>query len=300
MPRAGDVVSSESESERPRSGSTKKTYAAKKHRRASTDAEEEEEEAEPDPPKESGEDEDEDEGEEEYEIEQIVDARRGGFPSGGFGYLVKWKGYGPEHNSWVDEQDAGNAQQLIDDYWRKNKKDPRKSIDQPKKGRRKSSVRAETPESSTVSKKRGRPSKSTKKDSDKEMSDDEEENTESRAAKKPRKSNGVTQKKTASTIPKKKKVESAPIELDDEDDEDAVVLGSMEKHMSIPSWESMVDSIDTIERGEDKKLYVYFRIKKNPDERMREPSTLCAEKFPKTLISFYEANLRWKLEEQDS
>ena len=22
------------------------------------------------------------------------------------GYLVKWKGYGEEHNSWVDEKDA--------------------------------------------------------------------------------------------------------------------------------------------------------------------------------------------------
>lgn len=23
------------------------------------------------------------------------------------GYFVKWKGYAEEHNSWVDEQDAG-------------------------------------------------------------------------------------------------------------------------------------------------------------------------------------------------
>lgn len=76
--------------------------------------------------------------ESEYEIESIVDAKRGGpvrrslsyfiaeihpliflslarthtiLSNGfqGFSYLVSWKGYGPEHNSWVAEDDAGYA-----------------------------------------------------------------------------------------------------------------------------------------------------------------------------------------------
>ncbi|KAH7924158.1 hypothetical protein BV22DRAFT_1013884 [Leucogyrophana mollusca] len=273
MPRVSDVVTSESESERPRSGSTKKTYSAKKARRASSDTEGAEEEVGVDEeaasqPKDSGEDEGEEveEDDEEYEIEAIIDHKRSGSGGGGFGYLVKWKGYAAEHNSWVDEKDAGNSSELIAEYWRKlgkDKKDPRKSTDGPKKGRRKSTVREESPETSSVSKK----------------------------LKKPRKSNGATQKKTTTT---KKKVEPA----DEDDDEEIVPIGSMEKHMSIPSWENIVDKIDTIERGEDGQLYVFFRCKKNSDERMRERSSLCAEKFPQKMIKFYESNLRWKLDHE--
>ena len=62
---------------------------------------------------------------EEYEIEAILDAKHGAFPGvrsstldfgilnvvtrpqGRMGYLVKWKGYEEEHNSWVDAEDAG-------------------------------------------------------------------------------------------------------------------------------------------------------------------------------------------------
>jgi hypothetical protein len=72
--------------------------------------------------------------EEEYEIEGILDAKKGAFPQvmwslsrffachtvlgascylhilqGRTGYFVKWKGYGEEENSWVDEKDAGCA-----------------------------------------------------------------------------------------------------------------------------------------------------------------------------------------------
>jgi len=64
------------------------------------------------------------EEEEEYEIEAVLDAKRNKFPEvgppslrhvfpanqralqGRMGYLVKWKGYPDEENSWVDEQDA--------------------------------------------------------------------------------------------------------------------------------------------------------------------------------------------------
>ncbi|KAF8748123.1 hypothetical protein RHS01_11031 [Rhizoctonia solani] len=37
------------------------------------------------------------EGEEEYEVEQIIDSKR---QQGKWFYLIKWKGYGPEDNSW--------------------------------------------------------------------------------------------------------------------------------------------------------------------------------------------------------
>ena len=42
-------------------------------------------------------------GHEEYEVEEILDSRKWGR---GLQYLVKWKGYTEENNSWVDEKDA--------------------------------------------------------------------------------------------------------------------------------------------------------------------------------------------------
>ncbi|KAF8736561.1 hypothetical protein RHS02_06280, partial [Rhizoctonia solani] len=41
------------------------------------------------------------EGEEEYEVEQIIDSKR---QRGKWFYLIKWKGYGPEDNSWEPEE----------------------------------------------------------------------------------------------------------------------------------------------------------------------------------------------------
>ncbi|QRW26676.1 Transposon Tf2-7 polyprotein [Rhizoctonia solani] len=39
--------------------------------------------------------------EEEYEVEQIIDSKR---QRGKWFYLIKWKGYGPEDNSWEPEE----------------------------------------------------------------------------------------------------------------------------------------------------------------------------------------------------
>jgi len=66
-------------------------------------------------------DEDDEEGESEYEIEEIIEAKRGTFPGGRLGYLVKWKGYDSSHNSWVDERDAANALDVIEAYWKKKR-----------------------------------------------------------------------------------------------------------------------------------------------------------------------------------
>ncbi len=61
-------------------------------------------------------------GEEQYEIEKVLDSRerkvRGktGEPwRWTTDYFVKWKGYGPESNTWVREGDM-DADELIDDY----------------------------------------------------------------------------------------------------------------------------------------------------------------------------------------
>lgn len=48
-----------------------------------------------------------------YEVERILDHKGRGRKRC---YLVQWKGYGPEHNTWVNVKDL-NADDLLEDYW---------------------------------------------------------------------------------------------------------------------------------------------------------------------------------------
>ncbi|QRW19883.1 hypothetical protein RhiXN_08858 [Rhizoctonia solani] len=49
-------------------------------------------------------------GEEEYKVEQIIDAKQ---QQGKWFYLIKWKGYGPEDNSWEPEELLEHSQEEI-------------------------------------------------------------------------------------------------------------------------------------------------------------------------------------------
>ncbi|KAG5724489.1 Chromatin-associated protein swi6 [Termitomyces sp. T112] len=216
---------------------------------------------------------DEDEGgeegdvEEEYEIEEILDAKRGSFPNGRIGYFVKWKGYDDSENSWVDEQDAGNAGTLIEEFWKKHPKKARKSLDAaktPKKSRKSFASEDVDASASTTTKKRGRKSQGAK-----------ESISEDRATKKAKK-NGAANEDNE---------DSHPLE-------DEVVVGDMSAYMTVQTWEHLVDTIDTIERAPDGSLRVYFTLKTG--DRVMENSKLCSQRFPQKLIEFYEGNLRWK------
>lgn len=126
-------------------------------------------------------------------------------------------------------------------------------------------------------KKRGRPRKD-------ELPSEarDEEGDEHRAKKKPRKSNGVSRKENKH-------------ESDDEE-----IIGNMKKHMKVPSWEELIESIDTVEREGDGELYVFFTLsvvrrssclythdgrRKSDKKRVRENSRVCAEKFPQKVGS---------------
>ncbi|KAJ7923924.1 hypothetical protein B0H13DRAFT_2315931 [Mycena leptocephala] len=56
---------------------------------------------------------------EEHEIENILSVKKGKHT---FCFLVKWKGFGHKYNSWVEEEDAQNAMELIVAFWEKQKK----------------------------------------------------------------------------------------------------------------------------------------------------------------------------------
>lgn len=70
----------------------------------------------------------------------------------------------------------------------------------------------------------------------------EEDEGEQRARKKPRKSNGLSRQDNKR-------------ESDDEE-----MLGDMKKHTKVPSWEELIESVDTVEREDDGELYVFFTL----------------------------------------
>ena len=59
------------------------------------------------------------EGALEYEVESILSHRFRGRRHPRASYLVAWKGYGPEHNSWEPEENVVNAPEAVADYWRR-------------------------------------------------------------------------------------------------------------------------------------------------------------------------------------
>ena len=59
------------------------------------------------------------EGALEYEVESILSHRFRGRRRPRASYLVSWKGYGPEHNSWEPEENVVNAPESVAEYWRK-------------------------------------------------------------------------------------------------------------------------------------------------------------------------------------
>ncbi|QRW22942.1 Retrotransposable element Tf2 protein [Rhizoctonia solani] len=66
------------------------------------------------------------EGEEEYEVEKIINSKR---QRGKWFYLIKWKGYGPEDNSWEPEELLEHSQEEIQRF---NKSQLKKARDSAK------------------------------------------------------------------------------------------------------------------------------------------------------------------------
>ena len=57
-------------------------------------------------------------GELEYTVDRVLDHRdkRSGRRTVGE-YLVRWEGYGPEHNTWEPQANMSSAAEAISDYW---------------------------------------------------------------------------------------------------------------------------------------------------------------------------------------
>ena len=58
------------------------------------------------------------EGEEEYEVDHIVRHKRNN--KGQLSYLIRWKGYGPEEDSWENKTNLRHAKETLDEYKRRH------------------------------------------------------------------------------------------------------------------------------------------------------------------------------------
>ncbi|KAH8110994.1 hypothetical protein DFH11DRAFT_1690493 [Phellopilus nigrolimitatus] len=242
----------------------------------------------------------EDEEEEEYEIEAIIDAKRGAFKPGEYGYLVKWKGYDSKHNSWVSEKDAGNAKELIDDYFKRKQKSTSASKP-PQRGRASMSAKA-----SSIS------AKATSKEKSKGASPAVESTSASVVKRGRGKGRGkaaasasaseASEDEDAQKTKKKKRVNgsmngtgASKREMEGHDERKYTTMKDLNMS-ALKNWESHVKQVTTVERvGEG--LMIYFETTDN--KYVREPSSTCAKRFPQKLIQFYESHLRWKLAEDD-
>jgi hypothetical protein len=61
------------------------------------------------------------EGEEEYEVEKILNSRKVGRQ---LQYLIRWKGYGPEEDTWQPKADVANAPELVQQFHRQHPEAP--------------------------------------------------------------------------------------------------------------------------------------------------------------------------------
>ena len=60
------------------------------------------------------------EGELEYEVESILGHRFSGRRHPKTSYLVAWKGYPVQYNSWEPEKNVVNAPEEVAEYWRRH------------------------------------------------------------------------------------------------------------------------------------------------------------------------------------
>jgi len=195
-----------------------------------------------------------------YEIEAILEARRNMYGKSRMGYFVKWKGYGEEENSWIDEKDAGGATELIREYWKTRPKNQASSSkEKATKGRtstRKSDAGAST---------RTIPSKRVLN------VDSESEDGNMNASKK----NG-----------------SMAVETDNEQLPQGVNVNGFANKKS---WEKDIQEIETVERDANGMLTVYFKL--GDGKRAKEEHRIARQRFPQKLLDFYEHSIAWRDED---
>ncbi len=148
-----------------------------------------------------------------------------------------------------------NAKDLIEDFWRRSRKEKKGRKSDGKqltsKGQKSISARAQSSDVEPVpQKKRGRPPKAPALS----ISDDEEEEEVPKTKK-------VKQVAKRLSVPSSaRKPKATVVEPEEEMEEDEEVFSDIKKLKNADDWSPFVDKIDTIERTTDGTLFVYFLL----------------------------------------
>ncbi|KAJ1306963.1 hypothetical protein OPQ81_007943 [Rhizoctonia solani] len=209
----------------------------------------------------------EEEDEEGYEVEAILDAKWQYNKRGKWSYYVRWKGYGPEDDLWIDEEDAAGAEELIKEYHESN--------NLPRDGKGKKGPVKKGRPSSTAQKKR-------KADMD-EMDVDPEE---------------APKKQTKRGRPSKNKEPEPKSEPEEEEEEDAEEheFTSMDDYLKKARWDDLIKEIETVENTGGDLIALITRA---DGQKSKVSTSVLAERCPQMLITFYETHLKWRPTDDD-
>ncbi|KAG8731145.1 hypothetical protein FRC11_004946 [Ceratobasidium sp. 423] len=205
------------------------------------------------------------EDEEGYEVEAILDAKWQYNKRGKWSYYVRWKGYGPEEDLWIDEEDAAGADDLIKEYHESN------NLPRDGKGK-KGPVKKGRPSATTVQKKR--------KASEDEMDVDQEE---------------APKKQTKRGRPSKAKVPEPKSEPEEEEEEEHE-FASMDDYLKKARWDDLIKEIETVENTGSELIALITRA---DGQKSKVSTTVLAERCPQMLITFYETHLKWRPTDDD-
>ncbi|KAG9123334.1 hypothetical protein FRC07_015074 [Ceratobasidium sp. 392] len=214
----------------------------------------------------------EEEDEEGYEVESILNAKYAYNKRGKWSYFVHWKGYGSEEDMWIDEDDAGGAEELIQEWHEKN--------DMPRDGKGKKKPAAKKPRGSAAAATKDKKRKASSTDG---MEVDSPE-AEEPPAKKPA-------KRSTKPAPASPEPEPEP-EASDADAEGDVEFAAMDEFMTKANWEKVIKSIETVEGGNGEPLVALITRKDGLKSKCE--TAILAERCPQLLIEFYERHLKWR------
>ncbi|KAG0281477.1 hypothetical protein BGZ95_003132 [Linnemannia exigua] len=247
------------------------------------------------------EEEEEEEEEEEYDVERVVGHKR---ERGKLMYRLKWKGYSSNENTWERESNV-HCQDLVEEYWRRivqdggSRSDPKGQVSeqQPTKRKAEGNMSRRQQESNrrgqAITSKKRRAETISSNDDDYQDGGEEDKSAKlGRESKNNRRGDEDKEDKTD-----KRSTKSTRSREDSEHDSELEEIEEAEEERKWApskdwtSWGNQIDQIRTIVQADDDQLTVYLRWKNGRETN--HPIETAHDKFPLTLIRYYESHLRF-------